>query len=86
MSKSSMEKKVSATPDVEVALTPTHTTAHDAKVAVPVDADKAANFLLNTEGYDELSPEAEKRLKRKIDWVMVPMVGFCYTLLKSSLI
>ena len=38
------------------------------------NADKAAGFLLNTEGYAELTPEAEKRLKRKIDWFMIPMV------------
>lgn len=69
MSKPSMEK-VTSTPDVEIAHTPSHTTtAHDAKVAVPVDADKAANFILNTEGYAELSAEAEKRVKRKIDWL-----------------
>ncbi|TVY49056.1 putative transporter [Lachnellula occidentalis] len=80
MSKSSMEKKVTTTPDVEFALTPSHTSAHNAKVAIPDDADKAANFLLNTEGYAELSAEAEKRLKRKIDWIMVPMLFLVATL------
>ena len=46
----------------------------DEKLVVTVNADKAAGFLLNTEGYAELTPEAEKRLKRKIDWFMIPMV------------
>ncbi|RDL33049.1 Uncharacterized protein BP5553_08488 [Venustampulla echinocandica] len=39
----------------------------------PADVDKAAGFLLNTEGYDNLTPEAEKKLKQKIDWIMIPM-------------
>jgi hypothetical protein len=58
------------------------------KLGVSPDADKAAGFLLNTEGYEALTAEAEKRLKRKIDWFMVPMVEisvvFAYLLLLSS--
>lgn len=38
-------------------------------------ADLAANFLLTTENYAVLTPESEKRLKRKIDLIMVPMVS-----------
>lgn len=45
------------------------------KQASITDADKAANFLINTEGYTALTPEAEKRLKRKIDWIMIPMAS-----------
>lgn len=37
-------------------------------------ADLAADFLLTTENYAPLTLDAEMRLKRKIDWVMVPMV------------
>ncbi|RDW67561.1 hypothetical protein BP6252_08957 [Coleophoma cylindrospora] len=43
-------------------------------------ADSAANFLLTTENYASLTPEAEKKLKRKIDWVMIPMLFLVATL------
>lgn len=37
--------------------------------------DRAALFLAETEGVAPLSAKAEKRLKLKIDLVMVPMVS-----------
>jgi hypothetical protein len=46
----------------------------DVKQSLTTNADKAASFLLNTEGYAELTLEAEKKLKRKIDLFMIPMV------------
>ncbi len=45
------------------------------KQEAPAQADQAAGFLLNAEGYGPLTPEAEKALKRKIDWIMIPMVS-----------
>lgn len=62
-----------AMPDIEPGDNQSQTV--DGKLDVPADADKAAGFLLQGgEDYGELTPEAEKRLKRKIDWFMVPMV------------
>lgn len=43
-------------------------------------ADKAANFLLYTEGYEPLSAKEEKKLKRRIDWIMIPMLFLIATL------
>lgn len=37
--------------------------------------DQAAVFLKENEHIELLSPEAEKRLKRKIDFLLLPMVG-----------
>lgn len=50
----------------------------DAK-AVVVDADtkkidQAALFLAEAEGYVPFTPKQEQRLKRKIDFIVVPMV------------
>lgn len=43
-------------------------------------ADKAANFLLHTEEYEPLSSKEEKKLKRRIDWIMIPMLFLIATL------
>ena len=72
MSQAPTDEKI-GTPDaapIEVGLDNTKGDAIDSK-----QVDLAANFLLNAENYGPLTPEAEKRLKRKIDWVMVPMVS-----------
>jgi len=42
---------------------------------LPADADLAADFLANTDGYGPLTSEEEIKLKRKIDWTMIPMVS-----------
>lgn len=72
MSKPVGDDKVTA-PDVEAG--DGQSQMADTKLEVPADADIAAGFLLNTDRYGELSPEAEKRLKRKLDWFMIPMVS-----------
>jgi MFS transporter, ACS family, allantoate permease len=72
MSKPMNDEKI-AMPDIETA--DNHNTAVDGKLDIPAGADKAAGFLLTAEGYGELTPEAEKSLKRRIDWFMVPMVS-----------
>jgi ACS family allantoate permease-like MFS transporter len=72
MSKPMNDEKISM-PDIETA--DNHNTAVDGKLDIPADADKAAGFLLTAEGYGELTPEAEKSLKRRIDWFMIPMVS-----------
>ncbi len=38
------------------------------------NTDEAAIYLNAAEYYDPLSPEAERKLKRKMDWILLPMV------------
>lgn len=37
-------------------------------------ADIAATYLNNTEQYDPVSPEEFKKIKRRTDWILLPMV------------
>lgn len=37
--------------------------------------DVAAVYLNNAEHYEPLSPEDEKKLMRKTDWILLPMVS-----------
>lgn len=39
------------------------------------EMDGAANYLAQTSSYPPMTPEVEKKLLRKIDWILVPMVG-----------
>lgn len=43
--------------------------------------DRAAVYLTQTFEYPPLTPEAEKALVKKIDWIILPMV--CTTLLEE---
>lgn len=79
MSTLASDDKVTA-PEPEVRPSDTRSQKGDEKLVVTENADKAAGFLLTTEGYAELTPEAEKRLKRKIDWFMIPMLFLVATL------
>lgn len=36
--------------------------------------DEAATYLNNAEHYEPLSPEEDKKFKRKMDWILLPMV------------
>ena len=36
--------------------------------------DVAAAYLNNAEQYDPLTPEEEKKVMRKTDWILLPMV------------
>ena len=38
--------------------------------------DKAALFLAEAEGFEPLTAKQEQRLKRKIDFILIPMVCF----------
>jgi ACS family allantoate permease-like MFS transporter len=49
--------------------------SHADKLAVNKHMDKAAQFMAETEEYPPLSPEAEKKLMRKVDWIMIPIVS-----------
>ena len=43
---------------------------------VPKDMDQAAGYLAQSVTYyPPMSPKAEKKLLRKIDWILIPMVG-----------
>lgn len=46
----------------------------DHKVGIVRDVDQAAQFLAETQDYPPLTPEQEKKLVRKVDWIMIPMV------------
>lgn len=46
----------------------------------PRDLDRAAAFLAHSHHYDPLTPEQEKKLKRKLDRWMIPMLLFTATL------
>ena len=51
----------------------------DAKAAITntdtKDIDQAALFLAEAEGFEPLTAQQEKRLKRKIDFILIPMVS-----------
>ncbi|EOD45618.1 putative allantoate permease protein [Neofusicoccum parvum UCRNP2] len=46
----------------------------DHKVGVVKDVDQAAQFLAEAQEYPPLTPEQEKKLVRKVDWIMIPML------------
>ncbi|KAL0264412.1 hypothetical protein SLS55_000362 [Diplodia seriata] len=52
----------------------------DYKVGSVKDVDQAAQFLAETQHYPPLSAAQEKRLVRKIDWIMIPMLFLTATL------
>lgn len=41
-----------------------------------VHADKAAQFVVENQNYPPMTPQMEKRIKRKIDGWMIPLVRF----------
>lgn len=44
-------------------------------VAIPKDMDQAAAYLVqNAAEYPPMSAEMEKRIVRKLDWILTPMV------------
>ena len=46
----------------------------DQKIGQTEYLDSGAKFLEQVGDYAPLSPEAEKRLIRKVDWIMIPML------------
>lgn len=46
----------------------------------PNDGDEALRFLKSQHAVHELTPEDEKRLLRKIDWMIMPLMWACYCL------
>lgn len=48
-----------------------------------VELDDAARFLANAEHFGPLTPEKEKKLRRKIDFILLPIVSrICNATLK----
>ena len=47
----------------------------NSKTVNEVQLDEAAKYLVNAENYGPLTPEAEKKLVRKLDRWMLPMVS-----------
>jgi ACS family allantoate permease-like MFS transporter len=46
----------------------------DQKLGKSEHIDRGASFLAEAQEYAPLSPEAERRLMRKVDWIMIPML------------
>jgi hypothetical protein len=44
------------------------------------NGDEALRFLKNAHDVGELTPEGEKKLLRKIDWMIMPLMWCCYCL------
>ena len=44
------------------------------------NGDEALDFLKNQHDVGELTSEGERRLLRKIDWMIMPVMWSCYTL------
>lgn len=44
------------------------------------NGDEALQFLKSQHDVGELTPEEEKRLLRKIDWMIMPLMWSCYCL------
>lgn len=44
------------------------------KQGVSGSMDEAAEYLAHSAGFDPLSPEEEKAMMRKMDWILLPMV------------
>lgn len=59
---------------------PTLKAANARDTADTKDVDKAALFLAQAGEYETLTTKQEKRLKRKIDWIMIPMLFTTATL------
>lgn len=47
----------------------------DEKNVLSQHVDQAAKFLDEVDIYPPLSPEAERKLIRKVDWIMIPIVS-----------
>lgn len=47
----------------------------DHKAGIVEHVDQAAQFLAETQQYPPLSADEEKKLVRKVDWIMIPMVS-----------
>lgn len=44
------------------------------KQGISPTMDEAAEYLTHNAGFEPLSPEEEKKMIRKMDWILLPMV------------
>lgn len=67
--------------DLETSVAQEPDDVQDGKISYINDADVALDFL-RSEGAaaPEMSPQDERRLRRKIDWMVMPLMWCCYCL------
>lgn len=64
----------------KVAAAPATDIEHGESKLTSTNVDKALDFLNMEEQPEPLSPEAQKALVRKIDWMLIPLLGGVYLL------
>ncbi|KAL5364845.1 fungal-specific transcription factor domain-containing protein [Aspergillus floccosus] len=50
------------------------------KTAIPKAMDQAAAYLAQTAAYEPMTPEIERKIVRKLDWILIPMLFLTATL------
>lgn len=80
---------MSASLAIEKGLSPTRTSDVErvAESSLKMDeheVDKAATFLATSEHFPPMTPEMEKKLKRKLDRWLIPLLLFTATLVSCS--
>lgn len=75
MSSSSFKEK-----DVEAIASPTVPENGEIKNISPRNADDALDFLQHEGPVREMTEQDEKTLRRKIDWMIMPLMWSCYCL------
>lgn len=75
MSASSMKEK-----DVEAIASPTLPENGEIQDISPRNADDALDFLQHEGAVREMTAEDEQKLRRKIDWMIMPLMWSCYCL------
>ncbi|KAL4948856.1 fungal-specific transcription factor domain-containing protein [Aspergillus filifer] len=60
--------------------TPTVEAPEEGKGAVTRGMDEAAQYLAHNAGHEPLSPEEERKMLRKTDWILLPMLFMTATL------
>ena len=68
--------------DIEEAKVPTtsNTDSHDEKLISYEDADVALGFLREHASSGEIDDVDDKKLMRKVDWMIMPLMFGCYYL------
>lgn len=75
-----MADNMSKGKDVEAAVSPTDSDIHVGEIRDIADADAALDFLRHEQPVQQMTPEEERKLRRKIDWMVMPLMWSCYCL------
>lgn len=75
MTTSSLKEK-----DVEATTLPSEPETGELKDISPRNADDALDFLQHEGAVREMTVQDEKKLRRKIDWMIMPLMWSCYCL------